>query len=465
MSFRIAAAIVLTMIRPLAAQLDPDGAHVNLYLPQVIDGGPTNQRWQTELSFVNPHAESAATAVVRLLGHDGGPLSLDFGSGPAKEMRFTVPPLGFRRFTSTGNSPAVTGGWAIAAASTPLKAAVSIRVSVNGVVAAETGFGAVLPAPAHLFAAQRGTILALSNVLADVPVTVGVVAIDAEGRRAGSRAVAVPPQGHQFVSLGDLLPSLASSFSGSVMLESSVPQRYFVAAAIGAGTALAAQPPGGLAWPVSHYDRIWQVYRKVLNANRKLFAEVVDLESPPVDLEIGAEPEINAFAAGGRVVRINLALSELISDSPSELAFVAAHELAHIVQQRIGRTVLGGENAELDADRVGMLVALAAGFDPYGAAGALAKLQMAHGTAGLGEQLIADFADEHRSFNTRIASMSDLLGEMCANERAASLCRDYRSLIHPHFPPTVPLDPVPAPAAGNFKLSIAPAAEAPSGGG
>jgi len=64
-----------------------------------------------------------------------------------------------------------------------------------------------------------------------------------------------------------------------------------------------------------------------------------DFGSAPT-LNIGAETDnnaINAFAANGNTVQVNLALPQLISDSPSELAFAIAHESGHIYQQRAGK--------------------------------------------------------------------------------------------------------------------------------
>src|SRR4029077_4559695 len=103
-------------------------------------------------------------------------------------------------------------------------------------------------------------------------------------------------------------------------------------------------------------------------------------------LVISTTSEINAVASPNQSVQINLALSELVSDSPSELAFLVAHELAHIAQNRSGAlTVLlpnDPGNREPDADLIAMILVLSAGFDPYGAAGAIAKLNLANASSG-----------------------------------------------------------------------------------
>jgi len=132
------------------------------------------------------------------------------------------------------------------------------------------------------------------------------------------------------------------------------------------------------------------------------------------------------------VVQINLAVSQLISDSPSELAFTVGHEPGHIVQFQRGKTTLL-PNAEQDADMFGMLLMLSAGFDPYAGAGTLAKLSMVAGQAGLLAAAFDDLVDPHGSFNTRIDLMYNILALACAQPVASGACGQYRFLIHPNF--------------------------------
>lgn len=190
-------------------------------------------------------------------------------------------------------------------------------------------------------------------------------------------------------------------------------------------------------------DRIWLVYNKVFTAAHAILTpNGINLGERPITLDISQEPEINAFASSNDHndrVQINLALSELISDSPSELAFIIGHELAHIVQFRLGRSVFVSDNSELDADQMGLLFSLAAGFDPYAGAGALAKMEMASNRADLVSQRFLDHYDIHRSLNTRIAAMFDLLVAVCSDAEYRSFCGMYKSLIHPHFPDVAPL--------------------------
>ena len=133
--------------------------------------------------------------------------------------------------------------------------------------------------------------------------------------------------------------------------------------------------------------------------------------------------------------QINLALAELISDSPSELAFIIGHELGHIYQQRTGKLVWNVD-IEWDADQWGLLMELYAGYDPYAGAGTLGKLAMATATAGLQAQLVQNFeqmtgVDAHGSFAIRIDNLTTFVENICAySSSIQSTCSQYRAIVH-----------------------------------
>jgi hypothetical protein len=66
---------------------------------------------------------------------------------------------------------------------------------------------------------------------------------------------------------------------------------------------------------------------------------------------------------------------------------------------------------------------------------------MATGTAGLTTQFEEQLSsDAHQSFNTRLENIFTTLQLACSSSaNAQSLCAEYRSIIHPNFPPTAPL--------------------------
>ena len=61
-----------------SAQVIPQSAHVNLYFPQLADGGPPESQWQTTFIFSNANLKSVS--VVLVFNNDNGDsLALDFG--------------------------------------------------------------------------------------------------------------------------------------------------------------------------------------------------------------------------------------------------------------------------------------------------------------------------------------------------------------------------------------------------
>ena len=92
---------LLAILAPVSiAQIEPDSAQVDLYFPQLADGGSRAQQWQTSLLFLNPSTTSSASVTIDILGNNGQPLDLDFGSGPSSTLNFILPPQGSRAFRS-----------------------------------------------------------------------------------------------------------------------------------------------------------------------------------------------------------------------------------------------------------------------------------------------------------------------------------------------------------------------------
>jgi|SRR5579871_431169 len=449
---------VLFAARALA-QFDPAGAQVNLYFPQLADGGTPSLRWQTSFIFSNPNPGSTAYANVTLHDDNGNPLSLDFGAGLTTTFSFSIPPQGTRTFRSTMSSSSTVTGWAYAGATLPLQATVLYREIVNGVPKVEISAQATLPSAIYRSPANNFLGVAIANPYSGQSIKVGVAAIDANGNRVGTGSVTLGPNSHSSFNLFQLIPNL-SNFSGSVEISSTDLNTEFVAWTLNADSSgvISSLPPGPLAWPVSHWDRIWLVFNKVLNAALQLAPRWgIDLTAPVPALNISSDPNINA-RGGSDGITVYYALSELISDSPSELAFVIGHEFGHVVQGRIagpGGTLVPlfppispiFAGIETDADRMGLILSLAAGYDPYASAGALGKLAMASGQAGLEAEGITDIEflagqlgpDPHPSWGTRIDLLFQTLTTVCSDPQYASACSFYRSQIHGNFPPNEPL--------------------------
>ncbi len=264
--------------------------------------------------------------------------------------------------------------------------------------------------------------------------------LDSGGNNAGQTSIVVPALGHRAFNLFQSFTSLPSAFQGSVVLTASA--AYFVALTISAnGAALSNYPPGGLNWPVSQPELISKVWSEVLYQANQL----VTLNPLPKLVIDPNTTALNSYAnPTANEVHIFLNLAELISDSESELAFVIGHEVGHIIQAKVGLQLVPS-NVEQDADQYGMFLGLASGYDPYGAAGALAKLAMASGNAGLVDQNFDNLAaiagtDLHGSFNNRLAVVFQNMQAICAaSAQLQNFCASYKSFVHPHLPGMAPL--------------------------
>ena len=196
----------------------------------------------------------------------------------------------------------------------------------------------------------------------------------------------------------------------------------------GAGGVYSSLPSGEIARPAPHQFVLWNVFSQFRST--VAFEELIP-DPTSIELEIIGDGTINAYGHRGGIA-IHLGLAELIADSESELAFIIGHELGHVYQFRTGEQSFNPDNRELDADVWGLLLSLLSGYDPYAGAGALAKLEMASGSADLDSQYIQQITSVHGSFNERLDYIYDTIVATCKEAQAA--CTFYREVFHPHFP-------------------------------
>jgi len=211
-----------------------------------------------------------------------------------------------------------------------------------------------------------------------------------------------------------------------------------------------AYPAAAAGWPVSQLERIWKIWQKVLNSAIDNFPAIA---STPPNLEVNSNTDkiIAVYDPSANKVHIGLNLAQLMSDSESELAFAMAHEIGHSIQRWRGKLIFF-PNQEWDADQYGLWLSFIAGYDPYAAAGTLAKIYMAMGQAGLADQNFHDVntlltmlglpvsqPDFHGSFNTRIDLLFKDMQYICSTSQMASLCALYKTAVHPNLPIGAPL--------------------------
>jgi hypothetical protein len=425
------------------AQRQPETAQVDIYVPLILDGGPKSDQFQTTLTFVNASAVPAAV-LLNSYAPDGSAWKLDLGAGPVAQSQFTVPSGGTRVF-KTGIGASALSGWAIATCTAPVQVVATVREILSGLTGQQFMVQPTLPSLDFVWPGDKNSYISIANPYGTDSVTVSVAPMDSDGHLAGS-PVQLTLSGAQqiLMRVGDKFPNLAT---GAIVISAvNRPHDFFVATSLaGDGTGyLSSLPNGGATWPISHWDRIWMVYRQVANA--AVNAGIIP--STP-NLQILGGQVVNAYAQNGSTVAVTLGLSQLISDSPSELAFALAHELGHIYQQQNGGSLLYNSDPEFDADVWGTLIAITAGYDPYAAAGTLAKLSMATGDAGLASQFEEQLSsDAHKSFNTRLDNIFNVLVAACNSSTAvAATCANYKSIVHPNLPGVAPLTAVPAATA------------------
>ena len=426
---------------------EPEGAHADLYFPHLADGGDQSFKFQTAITLLNPSTLSTANVTLSFYGDDGQPLPLNFGAGSLSTVTLTIPPAGTSILRSTAASPTLISGWALGISDIPLQGTVQFRAIINGTPQQEISALATSPAVSYVSPASALTGLALANVYSGQQ-SLTVTVLDAVGVNRGTTTVNLPSFGHRAFNLNTLFPSLAPTFSGSVKVTpvNRVSAPYFLGwtLSVDSSGVLSSYPPGNQAWPVNHIDRIRDVYMKTLNAAQywsKALGLGVPFTPTGVPLKILSNQTLNAFATRtDSSISIEIALSELISDSPSELAFAVAHEMGHIIQFKTGKLNLVSTNQEYDADQWGMLITLLAGYDPYAAAGTLSKLAMASNDASLVSQQFDNInGDVHGSFNNRVALVYSAIQALCSTAEVGSFCSDYKLAFHPHFPGKTPL--------------------------
>ncbi|MCW8196080.1 M48 family metallopeptidase [Proteobacteria bacterium 005FR1] len=102
-----------------------------------------------------------------------------------------------------------------------------------------------------------------------------------------------------------------------------------------------------------------------------------ELDQKDFDLLVIESPEINAFAAPGRVMGVNTGIF-LTAESEDQLAAIIAHELAHLSQRHIARQMIAQKNATLPT-----LAGILAGIVLAAAGGADAGMAAITATQGL----------------------------------------------------------------------------------
>jgi len=255
--------------------------------------------------------------------------------------------------------------------------------------------------------------------------------IDSNGNTLGGNTVSISSFGQASFTLGNAI-SQANSSPSSYNLDCQGAPFEALAIAGNSRGITSSLPPGDYALPSDRYPMIWNAFYQLVKA----LNNVPGLEVGHPNLQILSDQVINAqFDRTTNSVKIQLALVELLADSPSEIAWVIGHELGHAHQRLSGATTFD-PNIEHDADYFSLLGLLLTGYDAYAAGGALGKLMMASERTGLLNQLFDDIADPHSSFPTRMGLILTEVQTICGLSQAASLCTTEHTSFHPHMTTT-----------------------------
>jgi hypothetical protein len=125
----------------------------------------------------------------------------------------------------------------------------------------------------------------------------------------------------------------------------------------------------------AHQERI------AIKVRRAAEEHTLELTAEPTcDIRINVIPsEKSNASAGGNTMSFDSGISRLLSED-GELAFVVAHEMAHVILKHVPdkSALLSRAQMELEADDLGMKLFLAAGYDPKYAVSAIRKLDAAN---------------------------------------------------------------------------------------
>ena len=436
---------ILACMAPALAQNQPVGAHVNLYFPHLVDGGvPTSLRWQTTFTFMNS-GTGAATVDLFLYKDNGAAWTLDLGLGTAaSHFTFQVPAGSTTILKSAAASPTSDSGRAEARSNVPITGIVAFRSLNANTPKFELSAQSTLPVLEYNSPASPYMGVALGNIYTSDSITVTASYYVNGTLSLGPVDVPVPALGHTAFNLSSVFGSGASSIAPGVLVlkGKNQPHDIFVAWTVGgdATGTLSSLPPGAFVSPVSDWD---QIYLSALTMIDILASKANLAKAPGVATPISTTA-IDAFYDTSTNLNLSFGVSQLFSDSPSELNWLAGHLLGHIYQDQTGKFEFSSDS-ETDADVWGVYLNMAAGYEPYAIAGALEKLSMAAGNGmivtgsdGFAFENFATPALLKASVDARLAKLFTTLKNSCSDVDLGKYCTEYKQLIHPNLPTVAP---------------------------
>lgn len=417
---------VVLMCAPAHAQHLPTNTQSEFYFAHITDGGPDTDRWTTQFRFVNfsPGADSPAVGTLEFFAQDGTPLTVDFGSGPGSVFPVTVPINGSLRLETIGSSATLQVGFVKATFDYPVQATSEFRNWRSGAFTNGASVDGIPAALSFLYYADEFTGIAIANPNATTALCNGTFN-DTSGGFVAQAQIVLSTLNQTAFTLNSFL-SLAPGSVGSFWIEC---DEMVVSLAIAGDNRgiTSSLPAGGFSVPVNHPAGIQKTFKYLYKLTNSAF----DVPVTQPTLVIASNQTAN-ITVGSNSVTIELALAELLSDSPSELAFVLAHSLSHIVQASSG-FFLDPNDSELDADLLAIAITILAGYDPYSGAGALGKLVMASSGGSFIVQGFEDNIAPNASFTNRLNNIYSGITMVCSIPDFTARCQQFHDLTHTHL--------------------------------
>ena len=440
------------------------------YIAQVADGGPVASSFTTRFRILNSGVAtgSAAAGTITFYAEDGTPLNVTFGQTTSNVFTVSVPPAGSLILETSGTAPAIRQGFARFSFDSPVQVTAEFRNFQNKSFANAASVNGATPSPEAWYSGDVYTGIALANPNAFAINCTGQF-VDPSGGNAAANQYSLSPFQHISFNLSSysLPPGTTAGSFRIVCRDSTGAFAGFISLAINGDThgITSSLPNSTLSVPAHHYEDIEKAFNylsKTIRTNATFssnFTFAASFGTPQLAIS-GDNSTVNAcieFPSSAApcngpagTVEIWQSLAELMSDSPSELAFIVAHEFGHIVQRNLGNGSsfqmifsLSALNStfETDADRFALVVMATAGYDIYAASGALGRLAAITAVPALNAQFEPNIqsqlaTDMHTSILNRLSNLIASITEVCTS--LPNGCGASQSGIDPHFPPILP---------------------------
>ena len=475
----VAGVLCLLSAGPSAAQFDPvvvrdalrpeglfpESAQSWSYIPQIASGPSGENYWATSLTIHNPHPSMTVRFWLSFFNSAGEELPLSFnGMAPqsswgSSRLPETLPPGASVHLRDSVRSEFLYVGYAVVSSLWgPVQATATYTLMRDGSPVYAVSVPAALPSTRHEYAASARSGIAVVNPHRNQEIDLHVIATDASGNVVGQAGIVMPSRSHRAFVLRDQFVSrdVDFEFEGTVILTTNRrrgtfrygPPHSFAALVLREnGGVVSSLPSGAVERPIDLNHVTSNVFERILQAahifphpnSGQRLALQIPLRPFPIMTEDGS---FSVYIDEGTVpgdpcgtIQFDASLGELLASSESELAFAMGHVMGHFIQCRFDQRYPNAhsrywhqDDDDLDADSWGIALSMLAGYDPYAAAGALAKISMV-----IGAETSEETHFDRDMIWRRLDRLHDSLRDI-HNRVFGGGYEEYRDYYYPHFP-------------------------------